>query len=252
MPLKTKLIGLGIACFLIFVVALFPARVGFALLAPAEVSGFGINGSIWHGSARIINAGGMQLRNTEWNLALSRLLLGRFGGEFKTRWNNGFAEGFGTISLGGTLRLSETLASFDAAMLQPLLGTPSLGGQISLQLTKLELSDNWPHQLIGKSELRNLSSPLMGRGEAGLIGSLEVSFDTSTETESDTVTGKIRDIGGPIEATGTLLLIKPADYTLKARLKARPEAPAALQQNIEMLGSPEGDGTRIFQFAGSL
>jgi len=247
-----KFVGVGLACFLFFLIAFFPARAGFALFAPDTVSGFGFSGSIWNGSARLINAGGQQLRNTEWDIALTQLMLGRIGGDFKTRWNGGFAEGFGTISVAGTLRLSETRASVDAAALQMVAGAPALGGQITLQINELKLDDNWPSHLIGQAAVTNLSSSMMGRGAAELIGNFEVYFDSTQEIDPNVLTGNISDTGGPLELTGTLQVEAPANYTLKTRLKARPDAPASLERNLEFLGSPEADGSRLFQFAGSL
>jgi len=247
-----KFVGLGLACFCVFLIALLPARAVFALLPANLVSGFGVSGSIWNGSAKIINVAGQQLRNTEWDIALNQLLLGRLGGDFKTRWNDGFVEGFGTISLGGTIRLSETEGSVDAAALPVAPGTTRLGGQISLQIDELELQDNWPRHLVGRAEVLNLSSSLMGSGAAALIGSFAVTFDSTAEPDSDAINGIIADIGGPLELSGNLLLAPPKNYTLKTRLKAREDAPASLQNNLTFLGAPEADGSRIFQLAGSL
>jgi general secretion pathway protein N len=252
MRANLKLVVLGLSCFLILLISLFPARAGFALFSPDSVDGFGISGTLWNGNAKIINVGGQQLRNTEWNIALSQLPLGRLGGDFKTRWSNGFAEGFGTVSFGGTIRLSETRAGVDAAMLQSAFGTPAIGGQINLLISTLELNDNWPSQLIGRAEVLNLSSSLMGRGEAAQIGNFSLEFDSTTETEADVLTGIILDTGGPLELKGRLLLTPPANYTLKTRLKARPDAPESIQNNLEFLGPSQPDGRRLFELAGSL
>ena len=92
----------------------------------------------------------------------------------------------------------------------------------------------------------------MGRGEAALIGNFALDFDSSTETDPAMLTGKISDTGGPLELSGNLLLAAPASYTLKTRLKARPDAPKSMETNLAFLGSPEADGSRIFEFAGSL
>jgi general secretion pathway protein N len=247
-----KLITLGAACFLLFFFTLFPARVVFAVFMPDSVQGFGIQGSIWNGSARIINAGGQQLRNTEWDIALSHLLLGQLGGNFKTRWGSGFAEGFGTLSMGGTVRLSDAQASFDVATVSSMFGVPQIGGQISLAINNLEIVSNWPHKLTGSGEIRNLSSPLMGSGAADLIGNVSIAFDTDTETDTESITGLIKDSGGPLELTGTLLLTPPGNYDLNTRIKARPNAPKELKDNLGFLGSPESDGSHIFKLAGSI
>ncbi|MDP7271993.1 MAG: type II secretion system protein N, partial [Gammaproteobacteria bacterium] len=143
-----KLAAVGLALALLFMLRMFPAHVAFAILTPAEVTGFGINGTVWQGSARIINANGQQLRNTEWDLALSRLFIGRLGGDFKTRWGDGFLEGFGTISVLGTIALTDARASFSAASLESVIGIPRVGGQVSLQLRELQVKENWPHRLV--------------------------------------------------------------------------------------------------------
>lgn len=252
MRLDKKLVGLALGCFFAFLVWQLPARLVFILLPSTVAQGFGVEGSVWNGRARIINAGGQQLRNTEWDVALSRLFLGQLAMDFKTRWGGGFAEGFASISLLGTLRFIDTRASVDAAILSPLLNVPQLGGQISLDIQELELIDNWPHRLTGNLEIRNLASPLMGSGAADLIGNVEVVFDSGTETDSDTLTGRIRDTGGPIELEGTLLLTPPSNYDLDTRVKARPDAAKSVQDNLQFLGSPEPDGSHIFKFAGSI
>ena len=247
-----KLLTLGIACFLVFFLTMLPARIVFAVFMPNSVQGFGVEGSIWNGRARIINVAGQQLRNTEWNLALSRLALGQIGGNFKTRWGSGFAEGFGSISMTGTLRLRDAQASFDVGLLNALLGIPKIGGQISLKIKDLEVINNWPHLLSGSGEIRNLSSPLMGRGAADLIGNVAVEFDTATETDTQTITGQIQDTGGPLELSGTVLLTPPGNYDLSTRLKTRRDAPKELRDNLQFLGSPESDGSYIFKLAGSI
>ena len=108
------------------------------------------------------------------------------------------------------------------------------------------------NQLIGRAEVLNLSSPLMGRGEAAQIGNFALEFDSTTESEAGTLTGTISDTGGPLELKGSLLLVAPGSYTLKTRLKARPDAPEAMQNNLKFLGSPMADGRRIFELAGTL
>jgi hypothetical protein len=248
-----RLIGLGAACFVFFVIAFFPARAAFSLL-PGEISAFGVNGTLWSGSARIINVSGQQLRNTEWDLTLPRLLLGQLSGDFKTRWPGGFLEGTGSISVFGNISLGETTANFDAAMLTSAFNLPDLSGQVSVQLQELALDslEEWPAVVIGKAEISNLSSALMGRGAAAEIGSVAITFDTSTETDENVINGVIEDVGGPIAATGNLTLTKPVSYELKVRIRARDEASAALKQNLEFLGPVMFDGTRIFELAGSI
>lgn len=243
---------IGLLLFILLLLVQFPAGSAFRLLAPEGVSGFGFSGTAWKGSARIISLGGQDFRNIEWDVSAWRLLTGRLAGSFKSRWANGFVEGFGSLGIGGTMRLQDTQAAFGTSVLAAAFGIPSVGGQANLRVTELELRNNWPYRLVGKGELRNFSSPLMGRGEADIIGDLALEFDTSTETDDATITAQLTDIGGPLELRGTLVLTPPGNYTLKARIRARPEAPEALRRNLEFLGPPEADGMHIFELAGSI
>jgi general secretion pathway protein N len=252
MKLNKKLISLGVCLFITFLLWQLPARLVFVLLPANVAQGFGAEGTVWNGRVRIINVAGQQLRNTEWDLALSRLFLGQLAVDFKTRWGGGFAEGFAAVGITGKLTLNNTLASLDAAMLSPMLNIPQLGGQVSLDLKELELVNNWPQTLTGSLEIRNLASPLMGNGSADLIGNVAVSFDAASETNPGTLTGKLSDIGGPLELDGTLTLTAPANYDLDTRVRARPEAAKSIKENLQFLGNPEADGRHVFKIAGSI
>ena len=252
MRFPAKFAGIIAACFLLFLLLLLPARAGFWLFAPSGVNGFGFTGTVWNGSVQLIRAPNLQLVNTQWDLASLRLLLGQLAGDIETNWNGGFVEGFAAISLGGNVTLRNTKASFDATALQPVLNTLPVKGQISIKVKQLQLRDNWPAYIVGDAEVRNLSSTMLGTGADGLLGDFVLSFDSTTETDADSVKGNISDAGGPLEVTGELLLTPPSQYALKVRVKARNEASIAMRRNLEFLGQPEGDGARIFQLAGSI
>ena len=248
----SRLLTVGLISLVLFMVARFPAATAFAWFAPAEVQAFGVTGTVWSGEAKLINAGGLQLRNTEWNVKILRLLTGRLSGPFRTRWGGGFIEADGGVNLTGTISLENVKGSFDIAPLNNVLGIPNIGGIATVDLSEVIIRDNWPQRLVGRGELRSLSSPLMGRGDAQFIGDVGFLFNTDTETALNTVTGQLQDTGGPLQLNGTLILTPPGNYDLKTRLKARASAPETLQQNLKFLGSPEADGTHLFQLAGSI
>ncbi len=252
MPAVSRLLTVGLISLLLFMVARFPAATALAWFAPAELQAFGVTGTVWSGQAKLINAGGLQLRNTEWNVKLLRLFSGRLSGPFRTRWGGGFIEADGGISLTGTISLADVRGSFDIAPLNNVLGIPNIGGIASVDLTEVVIDENWPQRLVGRGELRSLSSPLMGRGDAQFIGDIGFLFNTDTETARNTITGQLQDTGGPLQLNGTLVLTPPGNYDLKTRLKARESAPDSLSQNLKFLGAPEADGTYVFQLAGSI
>jgi hypothetical protein len=252
MRIYGKFIGLLTACFIVFLLVGFPARAALLILAPAGAEAFGVTGTLWNGKARIINVAGQQLRNVEWDVDLPLLLTAQLGGDVKTRWNGGFLEGTGSLSLGGTITLENIVAGFDLAALRAMLQTPEIGGQASVRISRMQVQDNWPVELIGTGEIRDLSSPMLGRGDAARIGSVAIEFDTTTATDPNNLIGRLQDIGGFLELKGALTLTKPADYLLDVRIKARPAAPQSLQRNLEFLGEQQEDGSRIFNLAGSI
>ena len=247
-----RLTIVGTLALCLFLLARFPAATAFAWFAPEGVGAFGVSGTLWNGQAKVISATGMQFRNTKWDIALWQLLLGRFGGDLDTRWGGGFINASGSVSAAGTVRLSNMRGSFDVGQLSTLLGTSGIGGTATLDIQELQLENNWPVRLVGSGQLNNLTSSLMGRGAAQLIGDIGFRFDSDTETAPDTVTGELQDAGGPLQLDGTLVLTPPANYEIVTRVKARPEAADSLRRNLNFLGQPEPDGTRIFQLAGSM
>lgn len=252
MPTTRTLLTTGLSALVLFFLSQFPASSAVGWFAPAEMGAFGVSGTVWNGKARLISVGGLQFRNSEWNLSLPGLLIGRLGADFSSRWEGGFIEGYGAVTLTGVIRLEDMHGSFDIAALQGLLGTPEIGGIANVRFSKAVIRDNWPHLLVGEGELRSLSSPLMGSGGAQFIGDISFTFDTATETDTGTITGRLEDTGGPLLLSGTLILTPPSNYALKTKVGARNNAPESLRRNLEFLGAADADGTRLFELAGSL
>jgi general secretion pathway protein N len=245
-----KLIGLGLICFICFAVVSCPARVPFLLVDSSLVNAAGVRDTLWSGSAAKIDVAGIVLSNTQWNLALSRLLLGELGGDIKTRWDGGFASGFVTSSVLGTIRANNVDVNLQAAWVAGIAGMPGLEGQVNIVLDSLTVTEQWPSELVGAVKIANLSSTLLGSGAAGQLGNIKVDFDPA-EDNSDVITGIISDEGGPLELNGTLVLTRPNNYSIDVQLKTRPSASEILRQNMILLGSPDSNGAHTFQLAGS-
>lgn len=248
-----KLVVLGVASLLVFLLSQMPASILFLALSPLNVQGFGVNGTVWNGSATIVNVGRQQIRNTEWDLAVGSLLLGRLGGDFKSEWGDGFAAGNGSLSVGGTIRLSELSAGVNAKMASSLFSLPAANGIVTVDIQQLVVANNWPQTLTGIAEVSGLySTALMGPSAATMALDLEIEFDSETETAEGTITGRIKDTGGPVELNGTLTLTQPGNYDVNVIVKARPGAPAALQDNLKFIGTPDASGSRTFNLQGSI
>jgi hypothetical protein len=77
------------------------------------------------------------------------------------------------------------------------------------------------------------------------IGSYEIVFDAAP-SGSDARTGRIKDLGGPLEVTGSLQFTRPPGYLLQGLVRSRPEASPTLQRQLEALGPADAEGRRTF------
>ena len=230
---------------------MFPASAGFSLLAPEGVSGFELSGNVWKGQAQLIETGGIRIRQFNWTLNPLRLLTGSVSGKFSAKLDDGFAEGSLSSSFTGAITVTDFQAATNLRTLRPLISIPGTQGQVSLRIQALELVDEWPRKLIGSAEVGGLASSMITGGQSITLGSFELSFDENSVGDNGSFTGQLRDTGGPLELTGTVVLNPPGNYQLNARIKSRPDAPNVLANSLRVMGNPTADGGVQFGLSGS-
>jgi hypothetical protein len=241
---------LGIGSFLVFTLWSFPATIGFTIIAPDKVAGFGVRGSLWNGEAQLININGIKIQQAHWHVNPFRLVVGRIAGNATARWRNGLIEADYSFGLSGDVSIRELQATFNLNQLETQMNVPGISGEASIQIKKLDWVKGWVSQVIGRGEVRNLSATLIPAGTKQALGSYELLFSQTAISDTAPVTGKLRDTGGPLELNGTLVLKPPTAYEFEARIKSRPSATAALTDSIALL--PLGtDGARQLILAGS-
>lgn len=248
---KSFLPLLGIGSFLVFVLWSFPAAIGFSIIAPDQVRGFGIAGSLWNGEAQLIDINGFRIQQARWRVNPLRLVLGSVTGDATARWGNGFVEAKYSLGLNGAVSIRELQASFNLSQLQSQLNVPGISGEMNIRIEKIDWHQGWVREIVGRGEVRNLSTAMIPLGPGQTLGNYELLFDQAAISDATPLTGALRDTGGPLELAGTLILKPPATYELAARIKARPEAPPILTQGITFL-PPGPGGTRQLIFADSL
>lgn len=252
MPNKYAWIALGIGAYLAFALSLFPAATAYRLFAPEELRLSGIDGTLWSGTAALGSAAGFPLHDISWNLNALPLLGGRASGRVQARLSDGFVETSVSASSSRTV-LSDLQASTSIAALRPLLPLQNTEGVLSLAMNRLQLEEGWPTAAVGQARVGQLAvMPLISSGAAELIpmGDYEIVF---AETEQPGIAATIRDTGGPLEVSGTLLLDVERNYVLEGLAAARGDAPTELVQGLELMtGEPNAAGQRPFSLTGSL
>jgi hypothetical protein len=233
--------------FIIALLVLFPARIAYKWAAPADIRLSGIEGSIWHGSADALEAGGIFLRDVKWASRPWYLLTGRLMYRIEASPINGFLEGdlFASIGRSVTVSGSNVRSSLPLKMFASPLRVRGLQGNASLQLERFELKDGVPVKLDGVVDVANLLVPAIDRAS---IGGYRAEFFTQV----DGITASIEDTDGLLDVAGSVQLKSDRSYQLIAKVMAKPAAPAGLRNQLRMLPPASDGGPQELRVEGSL
>ena len=244
MRLRKRLLVAGGAVLLAGLVAMLPARVLHAWLAPPELALAGIEGTLWNGRAGEAQIGAAYLRNLSWSFRPLALFTGRLAYRVEAEPPGGFIDAEVTLSPGGialpTLRAALPLSAF--AGVAPLA---DVSGEVTLQVADIELENGWPTSLSGQAGLSNL---LVRALATQPLGDFRAEFMTS----GDTITGSVEDTGGMLDVAATLTLAPDRSYALIGRVGATASAATSVVEQLRFLGTPDARGLREFRLEGSL
>jgi len=254
MDQRTVLAAVGAGAFLLFLFALFPARVAVAWFAPEGSSVAGPSGTLWNGSATAIGIGNVRLGATTWRVAPSRLLLGRLAGEVHTQ--AGEAEASGTLAFGfsGGMSCAECRYEGPTSTLQAIVpGVRALGGYLQLDIETLDLRERWPVSAVATAKLSRVPIAMPGApaGRAMPMGDFTGTVRADPVPENGEIVVDVADAGGPLQLTGTLRITPPGNYEFAGRAKARAEASPDIVNALRVLGQQASDGSTEITASGS-
>lgn len=250
MKSRSLLIGVGVACFLTFLLVSLPARVITTLLPGDLIKVTGISGTLWNGQARLVQAGSVQLTATKWTLHPWQLALGRVALSLETQSLGSAVSGDLTLGLTGAVTVRNVAALGPVAPLATLMNFPPSGGDINLQIEELSIKNEWPSSAVGSIRVGNLPLNIIGVA-AGPVGTYEVTFRSDTVPEDGRIAGELQDLGGPLELDGEILFEPPRNYELNAQVRAGPGAPADLVRGLVLLGPANTNGYHELIMSGS-
>jgi len=241
-----RLILAGIATLVIGLIISFPARVAYQWFAPAELKLSGISGSIWRGSAAQGSAGGVYLANVRWSFRPLGLLTGKLRFATGSNLASGFLDADIAIGAGGSVTMSDVAAAVSLAALANALPLSGIEGDVSLRFEELVIQGGVPVEAVGTVNIANFVSRYLSPTPLG-------DYRAEFQTAGDGVLGSVQALSGVLELEGsTIKLTKDGEYEFAGKVLAKPAAPAAVEQILKFLGTPDARGFRDFMFPGRL
>jgi hypothetical protein len=241
---RRTLILMGVAVFVVALLLRTPAvhlqRMLGNSLAQAGLHLEGVEGSLSAGRAAQVDLQGNPLvRDLSWNLRGMHLLLGRASFTLAGGREGTLVDGIASIVPSGTLTLQDFKL---ASPLKGVLASAGFGaampveGQLSADLTRMKLRQNWPRQAQGTVTVRGLGWKL-GR-EAVLLGDYSATLDN----ETGGVKADIATLSGALEITGKARLGDDRSYEIDLQMRPKPNAPPMVPNLVRTLGAPDAQG----------
>lgn len=255
------LVAAGIAAFLLFLVALMPARV-LLRFVPPQVSLSGVSGTVWRGKADSVSlhavAGSTLVRGSKpigslrWSFRPWRLAALELSYRVELKPPGGQLAMNVSLGRGGLLRLGDVKGSFPVAAVDQIVAPAGWRGTVELDVARLDLSSQtgFPTAADGTATVRHLTAA----GPGGIdIGSYELTLGQGAVGTREAIAGRLRDLGdGPMRVRGTLKLNVDGSYLLSGDVTAMAGAGPAVLNTLVFLGPPDSLGRRQFGIEGTL
>lgn len=240
-----RLLGLGLAAFLLALLVVFPASWMGGLLPPA-VQCENWAGSVWRGQCRglALQDGEkvvMRLDALQWKLRPAALLRLKLAAQFESRWPQGDAAGDVAVSPGGAIEVRGM--SGRSVLDKRFFGAMPAGWQGNIDIGDFDL--DWHQGVIGR-----LSGQLMVTNLADARGTALGSYRLEFPDGPAPYNGQLTDAGGPLEVNAQLQLTQEQSWSLEGRMRTRDAGDARLNRALDMLSSPDATGWRRLSAAG--
>jgi hypothetical protein len=129
------------------------------------------------------------------------------------------------------------------------LATPrGWSGTLELDVQRLRIVEQRPTEAVGQLFVRSLKAP-GPRGER--LGDFELTVGEGT-VGTETLSGRLRDLGGPLRVRGAIELRRDGSYLLSGEVAPGPGAGPAIFDTLAFLGPPDDLGRRPFAIEGTL
>ncbi len=240
-----RLVIAGVVTLILGLIISFPARVAYTWFATPGVSISGITGSVWRGQASEGAVAGIYLTDIRWRFRPLALFRGEAAFGLSAQPISGFVDADIGVGLGGSVRLSNVSAALPIRSLERHVAVSGIDGDIRLQLEQVVLEDGVPVDAAGVVDVANLVIRPLAASALG-------DYRATLATDGQTIRGIVQDTSGVLEVSGNIELSRDRSYSFIGLIAARPEAPAAVNDQLQYLGSADAEGRRSFRLEGQL
>jgi general secretion pathway protein N len=240
-------VAAGVAAFIVCLIAMVPAQ-QLARRLPAGVELGGVEGTIWSGTARSLAVDGNALGGLRWSCRPWRLLVLEWSCAVTLKPQGGEVAGdisgdFGQLIVGENIRGRLPISAFEG-----IASPRGWTGDLQLDVAEIRLDGSRPTVASGTLLLRSLRAPGAG-GQA--LGDFELVVGEGT-VGSESLNGRLRDLGGPLHVRGSIELDPNGRYLLTGDAAPGPGAGPAIFDTLSFLGPPDSQGRRPFTIEGTL
>ena len=229
-------------------VGIVVARLPASWVAPGSSSAItcaDVDGTVWNGTCTGLSAYRQPVGDLAWEVHPLRLLAGKLNVSVVLTRGSGSARGIVEVGTSRNITARDVHADLtvDPALMSQFPGQIR-ASSIHADVPLLRLKGQVIKVLQGEIEIHDLE---MGPvGAAQLLGSYSLSFPPGAS--SDPI-GRLHDLGGPLAVEGSLRLTPEPGLNVEGMVGARATASPQLQQDLQILGSPDAQGRRLFSFA---
>jgi general secretion pathway protein N len=248
-------ISLGLITYFLVLLATFPAARLTSRLQTKGIAVSGVSGSIWNGRAAAVQANGITLGPTSWEVNVWRLFIASLSVEIHSKRDDGYIDATVSTGFSGAVTLRNVRGTLPVSALSnlglPGGGTNGWSGFVQLKLDRLSLANRWPTEINGTIEAVNLVGPPT---QPTQLGGYRLTFPAPN---SNAPAGELRGAvvsmdDAPLDVAGTVRLTANRNYVIDAQVATRPSAPASIIKALQYLGPPDTQGKRPLSIAGSL
>ena len=249
-----KYIVLGFVCYLLFLVVKFPASSAYSfareslLEQKVPIKLYGLNGSVWQGSADVMIYDGKRFDAVAWEFHPMDLLTANLTLSVRLKGEDLALKGRVSQSFFGETRLQNVQANVSAMELLALLKIPAvkLDGKFSLNVPLMTVTGKVPTYIQGKLLWSDAESKFPQKLS---LGDLYANLSTGDDGK---ITATLGDGGGPLELSGNLELDKNGKYDLKGLFAAREGRKSTLGRSLGFVGRYDSTGKIPFNQSGNV
>ncbi len=248
-----RLILLGVVCYLIAMVVLFPAAPVVDRLRPqlGPVALEGVSGRLYSGRiARVASTDDLlplEASDVRWRLAPTTLL-GGGGARVSLDAYGGETSALVTRSWGGDIKVSDLDLSVRAKELEPLLPAPiaAFDGEIVADIASVLLENNLLTRFEGDIVW---SDAVLERPVAVQLGTVQIGVVPESEGAHS---GTLSISGGDVDGSGDFTLAGNGDYSLNLQLTPVANASPELLNNLRSFARADAQGRFTVSQSGNI